>query len=95
MISKLKKRGTVFTFNQKGNEIWFTDKYGDVYSVALKDDAQPILQLGHISLLMDILITPSEDYVITCDRDEKIRVSHYPNAYVIHNFCWGHKEWEL
>ncbi len=31
-------------------------------------------------------------YVITADRDEKIRISHYPNCYEIHQFCLGHTE---
>lgn len=31
-------------------------------------------------------------YVITADRDEKIRISNFPNSYEIHQFCLGHKE---
>jgi hypothetical protein len=37
-------------------------------------------------------ITPKDEYVITCDRDEKIRVSNYLNAYNIHTYCLGHSE---
>ena len=31
--------------------------------------------------------------VITCDRDEKVRASHYPNCYNIDRFYLGHKEY--
>lgn len=36
----------------------------------------------------------SEDgkYVITCDRDEKIKVSNYPDTYNVRAFCLGHRE---
>lgn len=30
--------------------------------------------------------------MVTCDRDEKIRVSNYPNLYDVHSFCMGHKK---
>ena len=29
------------------------------------------------------------DFVVTCDQDDKIRVSHYPNCYNIESFCLG------
>lgn len=76
------------------NNIVVADKSGDVYLYKLKEhnDGKPELLLGHLSMLLDVLITPCEKYIITCDRDEKIRVSHYPNAYNIVTFCLGHKE---
>ena len=48
--------------------------------------------LGHLSMLLDIKFSPCGKFIITADRDEKIRVSHYPNAYNIHNFCLGHSD---
>jgi len=48
--------------------------------------------LGHVSMLTDILLSKDEKYVITSDRDEKIRVTKYPKTYIIKNFCLGHKE---
>ncbi|KAI0211569.1 tRNA (guanine-N(7)-)-methyltransferase non-catalytic subunit wdr4 [Lamellibrachia satsuma] len=30
--------------------------------------------------------------IVTCDRDEKIRISHYPNTHSIKTFCLGHKD---
>ena len=38
------------------------------------------------------VVTPDDKFIITSERDEKIRVSNYPNAYNIHNFCLGHTE---
>lgn len=32
-------------------------------------------------------------FLITSDRDEKVRVSHYPNAYNIGSYCLGHEEY--
>lgn len=38
------------------------------------------------------IITKDQKFLITADRDEKIRISHFPNAYNIETFCLGHKE---
>lgn len=51
---------------------------------------QPLL--GHLSMLLDLKLTPDRRHVLTCDRDEKIRVSNFPNAYNIHGYCLGHTE---
>ena len=48
--------------------------------------------LGHLSMLLDITMSPCGKFVITCDRDEKIRVSKFPNAYNIHCYCLGHTD---
>ena len=48
--------------------------------------------LGHLSMLLDICLSPCGNYVISSDRDEKIRVSKYPNAYNIHCYCLGHTD---
>lgn len=48
--------------------------------------------LGHLSMLLDILVTSDEKYIITADRDEKIRVSKFPNSYNIASYCLAHKK---
>ena len=58
------------------------------------------LLLGHVSLLTDIIsITidspPNklQDYILTSDRDEHIRVSRgIPQAHIIEGYCLGHTE---
>ncbi|KAJ1985539.1 WD repeat-containing protein 4 [Dimargaris cristalligena] len=80
------------------------DKFGDVYRYPLQkyiqtgpspkvvwNDIDDELILGHVSMILDLVVTAdAKPYVITADRDEKIRVSKYPNSYTIQSFCLGH-----
>lgn len=55
------------------------------------------LLLGHVSMLTDMVCLPENDchasYIITCDRDEHIRVSRgIPQTHIIESFCMGHTE---
>lgn len=50
------------------------------------------LVLGHTSLLTSFLLTEDEQYIVSADRDEHIRVSWYPQGYVIERYCLGHKK---
>ncbi|KAI0684011.1 WD40-repeat-containing domain protein [Cytidiella melzeri] len=50
------------------------------------------LILGHTSLLTSFLLTEDEKYIVSADRDEHIRVSWYPQGYVIERYCLGHKK---
>ena len=53
------------------------------------EEKQPPI-IGHISMLTDITCTPQ--YVITCDTDERVRVSDVTKPHVIQSFCLGHHE---
>ncbi|KAK1127336.1 hypothetical protein K0M31_003878 [Melipona bicolor] len=72
------------------NNIVVADKTGDVYLFSNKQTDNEVLLLGHLSMLLDVLITEDEKYIITTDRDEKIRVSMFPNSYNIVCYCLGH-----
>ncbi|KAI9062584.1 hypothetical protein FKP32DRAFT_1573444 [Trametes sanguinea] len=50
------------------------------------------LILGHASMLTSYLLTKDEQYIITADRDEHIRVSWFPKGYVVERYCLGHEK---
>lgn len=73
------------------NDIIVADKSGDAYLYSLsKPDEPGELILGHLSMLLDVVVTKDNKYIITADRDEKIRVSKFKNSYNIQSFCLGH-----
>ena len=52
------------------------------------------LILGHVSMLtaIELVTLNGRSYILTANRDEQVRVSRgIPQAYVIENFCLGHK----
>lgn len=80
-------------FTNSGSEIIVADRGGDVFVYSVTDSKKEgKFLLGHISLVIDIAISSEDSYLLTCDRDGKIRVSCYPNCYTIHSYCLGHEE---
>lgn len=80
-------------------QVVVADKFGDVYEidaevteVVAEKDLVPIL--GHVSMLSEVIVAEHENklYVLTGDRDEHIKVSHYPKTYVVRNWLFGHHE---
>lgn len=74
------------------------DKFGDVYCIPIDNvdvdekSLSPIL--GHVSMLSEVLITSynGKKFVLTGDRDEHIKISNYPKAYVVKSWLFGHRE---
>ncbi|XP_023212187.1 tRNA (guanine-N(7)-)-methyltransferase non-catalytic subunit WDR4-like [Centruroides sculpturatus] len=90
-IRKVIRKCVVLKFTHSEDVILVADRSGDVYSFSVNNpDQSGNLILGHLSMLLDLVISPDDKYIITCDRDEKIRVSCYPNCYNIHSYCLGH-----
>ncbi|KAI4886540.1 hypothetical protein NFI96_007046 [Prochilodus magdalenae] len=87
------RRCTSLAFSQAEDELFVADKSGDVYSFSiLEPEKQGELKLGHLSMLLAITLSPDDKYIITADRDEKIRVSLCRSPYNIQAFCLGHTE---
>jgi len=43
-------------------------------------------------MITDLKLTSDEKFLITSDRDEKIRISHWMNSYNIKSYLLGHTE---
>lgn len=93
IVYTLPRSASRIRFSEDLKSILVADKSGDaiIYNLQNTETAGEKI-LGHLSLLLDILQTKDENFIITSDRDEKIKVSCYPNTYSIHSYCLGHKE---
>ncbi|XP_013104489.2 tRNA (guanine-N(7)-)-methyltransferase non-catalytic subunit wuho [Stomoxys calcitrans] len=92
-VRGLARASSALTFSKDSKRLLVSDKTGDCYEYSCEDYvAAPKLLLGHLSIVYDILWSPAEKYIITCDRDDKIRVTNYPQTVDIHTYCLGHKE---
>ncbi|XP_077149630.1 tRNA (guanine-N(7)-)-methyltransferase non-catalytic subunit WDR4 isoform X1 [Ranitomeya variabilis] len=89
----LSRRCTALVFSPCNSRVLVADKSGDVFSFSVKAaEEYGRLELGHLSMLLDLVATLDGQHIITCDRDEKIRVSQWGAPHVITSFCLGHTE---
>ncbi|KAJ7320607.1 hypothetical protein JRQ81_020118 [Phrynocephalus forsythii] len=92
-IRTVVRRCTSLVITAAEDKILVADKSGDVYSYSISDpEKSGIVELGHLSLLLDVVLTPDDQYILTADRDEKIRVSLTKAPHNILSFCLGHRE---
>ena len=94
--SKVSRNCIHLFFSLNNNSVICGHKSGDVFEYDFEIEGNESLGgrllLGHCSMLLDLIQTQDSKYLITSDRDEKIRVSYYPNTYNIESYCLGHKE---
>lgn len=72
------------------------DTMGDVFRLPLQGNCnlreeklqEKHLLLGHFSPVTDVSV--AKDRMVTCDRDNKIRLSRFPDAHIIDDFLLGH-----
>lgn len=85
-----------------GDSFLVADKFGDVYRFkatdlpvstedagSLKDSITEHIVVAHFSLINKIAITKKGNAIVTCDRDEKVRITRYPRTDIIQSFCYG------
>lgn len=76
--------------------VYIADKFGEVWTCPLKGllskktDALSVIA-GHISLLTDMIV--NDGFILTCDRDEKIRITLRDRPWIIDQFLLEHKEY--
>ncbi|XP_015681669.1 tRNA (guanine-N(7)-)-methyltransferase non-catalytic subunit WDR4 [Protobothrops mucrosquamatus] len=92
-IRPVMRRCTSLIITSAEDKILVADKSGDVYSYSIIEPKNAgTIELGHLSLLLDLSLSPDDQYIVTADRDEKIRVSLTKAPHVIESFCLGHRE---
>ncbi|XP_026569388.1 tRNA (guanine-N(7)-)-methyltransferase non-catalytic subunit WDR4 [Pseudonaja textilis] len=92
-IRPVMRRCTSLLITSAEDKILVADKSGDVYSYSITEPKNAgTIELGHLSLLLDLTLSPDDQYIVTADRDEKIRVSLMKAPHVIVSFCLGHRE---
>uniref|UniRef100_A0A915LEH8 Uncharacterized protein n=1 Tax=Meloidogyne javanica TaxID=6303 RepID=A0A915LEH8_MELJA len=66
-----------------------SNRFGSLFKFEIFESkiSEGVELLGHFSMLLDFCISPNGKLVLTADRDEKIRISRFPQAYVIEGFC--------
>ncbi|KAI6024436.1 WD40-repeat-containing domain protein [Pisolithus marmoratus] len=87
------KFGDVFRYTLRPDPSDTSKKPADDASASYENPSGGVLVLGHVSVLTGCLLTPNQDFIITSDRDEHIRVSWYPEGYVIESYCLGHEKY--
>ncbi|KAK1352660.1 tRNA (guanine-N(7)-)-methyltransferase non-catalytic subunit [Heracleum sosnowskyi] len=98
------KRVTAVAISNDGQYVSFADKFGVVWVVELEGlnensaviDKKPAPMFSHYcSIITGLDFSPDGKYIVSADRDFKIRVTAFPTkpqdgAHEIQSFCLGH-----
>ncbi|XP_063932450.1 tRNA (guanine-N(7)-)-methyltransferase non-catalytic subunit wuho-like isoform X2 [Zophobas morio] len=87
----LPRSGVKVCFSKDNKSILVADKAGHVinYCIEKTEITQKIL-VDTLSTITDMYLSVS-NYLAVCDREGRIRVSFFPNAYHILSYCIGHE----
>eukprot|EP00798_Chlamydomonas_sp_ICE-L_P016483 gene16483-22705_t len=102
---KAPKRVCAGTFTTDSKHFFFADKYGDVLvapcdgSTDGETVSEPPVLLGHLcSILTSVTVSPDNKFIVTTDKDKKVRVSIMPpkpmlGSVEIQTYCLGHTQY--
>lgn len=91
-VTKKRTNGIVSGHIQGQDVVIMADKVGDLWGF----QSQRMKNLGYlgghpVSIITDIVISDDEKMVVTCDRDEKIKISSFPIIEEVKGYLLGHK----
>lgn len=104
-LFKCPKGPTTLLFEESEQNVLVGDRGGNVRKYSIENSCKKILfknlkyfflgnegveLLGHVSMILDFCLSFDEKLILTTDRDEKLRISRYPQTFVIENFCLKH-----
>ncbi|KAL3081480.1 hypothetical protein niasHS_010617 [Heterodera schachtii] len=89
------KTPTAIHFSACGDTLLVGTRSGSLLQFRVNDanfcPGGAIELLSHFSMLLDHCLSPGRpNFLLSADRDEKVRVSRYPNTQIIECFCLGH-----
>jgi WD40 repeat protein len=93
MVHVTAKRSSCLTFawsNSLGGMVLVGDLVGDATAFPLQGTRKGRLLLGHTASMLTGIRLVGTDTLLTADRDEKIRVSSFPQTCIIKGFLLGH-----
>ena len=69
-----------------------SNKAGEIFAYKLPGMDRNVKIAGHTaSIVIDMVMSPCGSRLVTCDRDEKIRLSNFPCTDIIESYCLEHK----
>ncbi|XP_053200663.1 tRNA (guanine-N(7)-)-methyltransferase non-catalytic subunit WDR4-like [Panonychus citri] len=94
---KVERKCDHIIFNEKEDKFIVSDRSGWIYGYEINafidhSENKGKFLLGHNAIILDVKFSPGSRFLATCDRDEKIRISNFPNSYNIESYCLGHTE---
>lgn len=94
-VRSISRVSSSITISPNSTKILICDKSGDCWLFDCSTNMSLPCKwlLGHLSIVYDIQFSPDEKYIITSDRDSKIRTTNYPNSHDIESYCLGHDEY--
>ena len=77
----------------QSNFVLVSEKGGEVWACPLPSLSRSCKLIGHTSsVITDMVLSPDGKRIVTSDRDEKIRLTKFPESATIFGYCLGHTD---